>query len=370
MSATQPFEYTNKLILVSDIHFGVRNDSAEWLDNMSSYFANFFIPLVKSKANEGIAVCILGDLFDNRQSINIDTMNVASGIIRQIAEIAPVYIMAGNHDMSRRSDSSLNSLVIVRGIPNVCVIDANSMVHFKTESGRGFMTQFIPYTGIYSKETEAVSNSDADYIFLHTEVIGAIFDSGKPIKDGAVTTASRAKRIFSGHIHKRQELGKFIYIGSPYHLRRSDAGDLKGVYILNVEDDTLEFVPNRYSPIFQALTLQSLLTMTLSEFKSYITNNYTDIIVPRDKAGDIEPYELLALLDRSTYKDIKFSIEKGLKMTEEGLPIEEEMPISSLEEVSYKYIDELDLPKEEKEHLVDLMRGYFNVANEKAKEAI
>lgn len=368
MNTTQPTEFTDKLILISDIHFGVRNDSAEWLDNMSSYFANFFIPLLRSKVNEGVAVCILGDLFDNRQSINIDTMNIASGIIRQIAELAPVYIMAGNHDMSRRSDSSLNSLVIVKGIPNVVVIDSYSSVHWKTSSGSSRRVGFIPYTGIYSKETEAVSKSNEDYIFLHTEVLGAIFDSGKPIKDGAVTTASPAKRIFSGHIHKRQELGKFTYIGSPYHLRRSDVGDLKGIYILNIDDDTLEFVPNRYSPIFQAVTLQSLLTMTLSEFKSYITNNYTDIIVPRDKAGDIEPYELLALLDRSTYKDVKFSIEKGLKMTEEGLPIEEEMPISSLEEVSYKYIDELDLPKEEKEHLVDLMRGYFNVANEKAKE--
>lgn len=368
MNTTQPTEFTDKLILISDIHFGVRNDSAEWLDNMSSYFANFFIPLLRSKVNEGVAVCILGDLFDNRQSINIDTMNIASGIIRKIAELAPVYIMAGNHDMSRRSDSSLNSLVIVKGIPNVVVIDSYSSVHWKTSSGSSRRVGFIPYTGIYSKETEAVSKSNEDYIFLHTEVLGAIFDSGKPIKDGAVTTASPAKRIFSGHIHKRQELGKFTYIGSPYHLRRSDVGDLKGIYILNIDDDTLEFVQNRYSPIFQALTLQSLLTMTLSEFKSYITNNYTDIIVPRDKAGDIEPYELLALLDRSTYKDVKFSIEKGLKMTEEGLPIEDEMPISSLEEVSYKYIDELDLPKEEKEHLVDLMRGYFNVANEKAKE--
>ena len=368
MNTTQPTEFTDKLILISDIHFGVRNDSAEWLDNMSSYFANFFIPLLRSKVNEGVAVCILGDLFDNRQSINIDTMNIASGIIRQIAELAPVYIMAGNHDMSRRSDSSLNSLVIVKGIPNVVVIDSYSSVHWKTSSGSSRRVGFIPYTGIYSKETEAVSKSNEDYIFLHTEVLGAIFDSGKPIKDGAVTTASPAKRIFSGHIHKRQELGKFTYIGSPYHLRRSDVGDLKGIYILNIDDDTIEFVPNRYSPIFQALTLQSLLTMTLSEFKSYITNNYTDIIVPRDKAGDIEPYELLALLDRSTYKDVKFSIEKGLKMTEEGLPIEDEMPISSLEEVSYKYIDELDLPKEKKEHLVDLMRGYFNVANEKAKE--
>lgn len=370
MNTTQPTEFTDKLILISDIHFGVRNDSAEWLDNMSSYFANFFIPLLRSKVNEGVAVCILGDLFDNRQSINIDTMNIASGIIRQIAELAPVYIMAGNHDMSRRSDSSLNSLVIVKGIPNVVVIDSYSSVHWKTSSGSSRNVAFIPYTGIYSKETEAVSKSNADYIFLHTEVLGAIFDSGKPIKDGAVTTASPAKRIFSGHIHKRQELGKFTYIGSPYHLRRSDVGDLKGIYILNIDKDTLEFIPNRYSPIFQAVTLQSLLTITLSEFKSYITNNYTDIIVPRDKAGDIEPYELLALLDRSTYKDVKFSIEKGLKMSEEGLPIEEEMPISSLEEVSYKYIDELDLPKEEKEHLVDLMRGYFNVANEKAKEAV
>lgn len=368
MNTTQPTEFTDKLILISDIHFGVRNDSAEWLDNMSSYFANFFIPLLRSKVNEGVAVCILGDLFDNRQSINIDTMNIASGIIRQIAELAPVYIMAGNHDMSRRSDSSLNSLVIVKGIPNVVVIDSYSSVRWKTSSGISRSVGFIPYTGIYSKETEAVSKSNEDYIFLHTEVLGAIFDSGKPIKDGAVTTASPAKRIFSGHIHKRQELGKFTYIGSPYHLRRSDVGDLKGIYILNIDDDTLEFVPNRYSPIFQAVTLQSLLTMTLSEFKSYITNNYTDIIVPRDKAGDIEPYELLALLDRATYKDVKFSIEKGLKMTDEGLPIEDEMPISSLEEVSYKYIDELDLPKEEKEHLVDLMRGYFNVANEKAKE--
>jgi len=357
----------DKLILISDIHFGVRNDSAEWLDNIASYFNNFFIPLVESKKKEKVAVCVLGDLFDNRQSVNIGTMNIAYSIISRIAELAPVYIMAGNHDMFRRNDSSLNSLVVVQGIPNVTIVDKEEEITFTTSDGTETSVLFIPYTGIYSKETKSIVSSDADYIFLHTEVVGAIFDSGRPIKDGAMPTATKAKRIFSGHIHKRQEMDKFIYIGSPYHLRRSDMLDEKGIYTLTIATDHLEFTPNLYSPIYQGIGLDGLLLMTLSEFKTYIANNYTDVIIPKSVAGSIEPYELLSLLDRYTYKDIHISVEK----IDKALTVEvsgDAMPISSLEEVSYKYIEELDATREDKDKLMEMLRAYMDLAKEKVSD--
>ena len=33
----------DNIIMLSDIHFGVRNNSIEWLENICDYFYNFFI---------------------------------------------------------------------------------------------------------------------------------------------------------------------------------------------------------------------------------------------------------------------------------------------------------------------------------------
>ncbi len=37
----------DRVIFISDIHLGIRNASFEWIENMTNYFDNFFIPLIK-----------------------------------------------------------------------------------------------------------------------------------------------------------------------------------------------------------------------------------------------------------------------------------------------------------------------------------
>lgn len=42
----------NKIILISDIHIGVRNNSSEWVEIIEGYVDNFLIPLINKR--EGI----------------------------------------------------------------------------------------------------------------------------------------------------------------------------------------------------------------------------------------------------------------------------------------------------------------------------
>jgi DNA repair exonuclease SbcCD nuclease subunit len=68
---------------------------------------------------------------------------------------------------------------------------------------------------------------------MHTNLDGFKYDNGREITNGVNISNKNIKRVFSGHIHKRQENKKFIYIGSPYHTKRSDINNIKGAYILD-----------------------------------------------------------------------------------------------------------------------------------------
>lgn len=37
----------NRIFLLSDLHFGVRANSLEWLQNQKSFFQDFYIPYLK-----------------------------------------------------------------------------------------------------------------------------------------------------------------------------------------------------------------------------------------------------------------------------------------------------------------------------------
>jgi len=61
-----------KVALITDIHFGVRNDNTVFLDHQKRFFEETFFP---SLENEGIDTIInLGDTFDRRKFINYNTL--------------------------------------------------------------------------------------------------------------------------------------------------------------------------------------------------------------------------------------------------------------------------------------------------------
>ena len=59
---TEEIQY-KRIFLLSDLHFGVRANSLEWLENQKSFFRNFYIPYLKNNVQEGDILFILGDWF-------------------------------------------------------------------------------------------------------------------------------------------------------------------------------------------------------------------------------------------------------------------------------------------------------------------
>ena len=266
----------NRIYMISDLHFGVRANSIEWLDNQMDFFYNFYIPYLKENYQEGDVLFMLGDWFDNRQLLDINVMNKSIDVILDLANILPLYFMTGNHDIYKKHDTDVNSLAAFRYIPNVTIFEDPVVV----TNGKSKVL-VLPWVGNPEKEEAYAKNNKADYIFAHTDISGFKYDNGFNIRRGAkLKNIPGVKAVFSGHIHKRQEHKGSVYIGSPYSTKRSDIGNRKGVYLLDPIKNEYAFLPNTISPIFQRIPMEILMEMTLEKAYGILENNYTDIIVP------------------------------------------------------------------------------------------
>ena len=290
-----------RIFLLSDLHFGVRGNSIEWIENQLKFFYDFYIPMLKEKKKAGDILFILGDWFDNRQLLDINVMNKSIDLVFDLADILPVYFMTGNHDIYKKNDTDVNSLAAFRFIPNVTIFeDPVLMTNGKTK------ILILTWTGNGEKEESYAKANSSDYIFAHTDIAGFKYDNGLNIEKGArLQKLSGVKRLYSGHIHKRQEHKGSIYIGSPYSTKRSDIGNRKGVYIIDPETDQQEFIPNTISPIFQSIELEELMEMTLERTYKTLENNYTDIIVPDKYIQLFNLTKFIDLLSGCAYKKIE-----------------------------------------------------------------
>ena len=290
---------SGNVILISDIHFGVSSSSEEWQENINDYFQNWFIPYVKNelKKTPDAVICCLGDVYHDRKSIDIDVNNLCIDIFEQLAQIIPVYIINGNHDLSKKTNKGNSSLRSLGNIDNVTVIKEPTMLQFVEGRKNIAKVAAIPYLGDCNDENKELVKFDkrADYAFMHTDISKMKFDNGMTIV-GAVDAEKFAGKVISGHIHKRQETDKVVYVGSPYQMSRGDIDNQKGIYKLVLSTGEMIFTPNDYSPIFQKIDITKFLNFTDKERTDALKNNYTDIVIDevnidKYKMGDV--YEIL-----------------------------------------------------------------------------
>ena len=290
---------SGNVILISDIHFGVSSSSEEWQENINDYFQNWFIPYVRNelKKTPDAVICCLGDVYHDRKSIDIDVNNLCIDIFEQLAQIIPVYIINGNHDLSKKTNKGNSSLRSLGNIDNLTVIKEPTMLQFVEGRKNIAKVAAIPYLGDCNDENKELVKFDkrADYAFMHTDISKMKFDNGMTIV-GAVDAEKFAGKVISGHIHKRQETDKVIYVGSPYQMSRGDIDNQKGIYKLVLSTGEMIFTPNDYSPIFQKIDITKFLNFTDKERTDALKNNYTDIVIDevnidKYKMGDV--YEIL-----------------------------------------------------------------------------
>lgn len=366
--------------VISDIHLGVRNNSLSWQENIKDYFDSFFIPLIKKNKTKDSFVLILGDVFDDRKSISIDTLNLTIDILDKVSEVLPVYIIIGNHDMFKRYDNNINSLKVFERHKYVHVIKTPTVICSAIDLEHDLMNYalLLPHQGDVQKESKIIQDFLDDYgssdkespnlIFTHTDIAGLKYDNNKNINTGVVLKKNANVKIYSGHIHKRQETSKVTYVGSPYHLRRSDIGNDKGVYRINFlkPKDKPKFFKNNYSPIFQRCFYDAIIDLTIKDLKKILKNNYTDIIINESDLRTLNVNDLFVSLNSCEAKRIEIIVNKNLETSLENN--DENYQEISLNELIENNIDNMNISPGTKKKIKDLFNYYNTLANQEFDE--
>jgi DNA repair exonuclease SbcCD nuclease subunit len=361
-------ENIDRVVFLSDIHLGLRNASIEWIENITSYFDNFFIPLIKKykKSKETVALVIAGDFFDNRQHIDINVMNIGSQIMYKLSKEVEVFILVGNHDIYKKKDTDITSLRLFDMFDNVNVVYNVSQLLLK---GDKKMT-LVPWVGDHKAETNLLAkHKNDDFIIMHTDIAGLNFDNGREIIDGANISVVETGKIYSGHIHKRQENDKVVYLGSPYQLRRSDIGNNKGVYSIKfVEKGSSyttrqEFVANEYSPKFLRIRISDILNLPIGNIKEIVENNYVDIIIKKKHMNEINIAKLMEAMDLCNTKKIEVILDKfdNELAQQETIEVSNDLTIT---DIFNEKLNKFELTDEAKETLKEMNNKYLALAIE------
>ncbi len=99
----------------------------------------------------------------------------------------------------------------------------------------------IPYTRDLKKSLKEVP--DDSLVVIHAGVVGARMSAGIEDQDGIDPEVfDRFKRVFAGHYHRHQTIGKVTYIGSPMQQDFGEAGEKKGFILYDDKKDKFKFV--------------------------------------------------------------------------------------------------------------------------------
>lgn len=328
--------------LITDIHFGVRNASIEWLEIHKTYFRDFFIPLLMENKKDGDAIFILGDIFESRQSLNILVMFEAMQIVKELNEILPIFTIIGNHDIYRKYTNDVNSVSIFSMFPNMKIMEKPEVLTFHG----GVKALFMPWQDTHTQEMEIVEANDADYLFCHTDIAGFKYNRRVMMEGGLnPATLEKFKRVYTGHIHLAQFRENLRVLGSPFELTRGDMGNPKSVWLLDFKNGKETSFLNTISPRFIKTKLENILDHPLESIKERFKNNFVDVFV-NDKWSTSFPFGRLTELLEG-YRKLNFILVGDDNNDDEQIS-RENIELSSLISI---YIDEMGYNEKLKDKL-------------------
>ena len=235
-----------KIALITNTHWGVRNDNVAFLDNSKIFLDNIFFPYLLK--NEISTVIHLGDLVDRRKYININTARrLREDFLEPLfVNRVNVHIIAGNHDTYFKNTNSVNALnELVSGSYPFKIYDKfPEEVEFD-----GTKILFVPWIcDDNRKQTlEKIKSTEAQIVMGHLEISGFEMHKGSIVSHGDDRNIfSKFDLVMSGHYHHRSTDGTIFYLGSHAEFTWSDYNDPKGFHVYDTETREIQFVENPY----------------------------------------------------------------------------------------------------------------------------
>ena len=188
-----------RVAIITDQHFGARNDSIQCLDYYEKFYSNIFFPTLEQ---HGIKhVLILGDTFDRRKFINFNTLSRAKKMFFDAAYAQGIMItmIAGNHDTYYKNTNDVNSPELTLAeYENVVIISRPETVNV-----HGVPVCFLPWicADNYQQSLELIKNTDAMLCCGHFEIEGFQMYRGVESHGGlSQSMFDRYDKVSPGHV--------------------------------------------------------------------------------------------------------------------------------------------------------------------------
>ena len=347
-----------RLWLVGDTHFGYKNGNQQWLEDMIGYFENVVIPTIKENKQPDDILIHLGDVFDNRTSVNVLAISKVQKMFEHLSEVIPVKVLVGNHDIFNKSTNDVTSVDVLKNMHNVEIYKEPVV-----ENLGGKKCLLLPWRRDSEADKEALKKyAGNDYIFCHMDINGASMTRGTQKSDSCVQEVDfSSSQVYSGHIHLKQDYGNIHYIGSPYELTRNDSGNTKYLQVLDLENNQRTMYENTYNARFISCSFDEIKVMFDDDIEKVIKNNFVDLHVNIKDSNSFYTDEFTQKMEKFA-KDCTIHIDD-----EENVFVYDQDSDENTKTIKDKVFDFIGKQYEKDDRLSEInqmVKGYFEKINE------
>jgi DNA repair exonuclease SbcCD nuclease subunit len=342
----------SKILIIGDTHLGLGypNSVDKWFKVHKEYFEDFLLPLVQKELTGDDIIVHCGDLFDNRSVVPINILNYAQDLLEKLSKICPVHILIGNHDLYTKATNEVNTVKLYKYIPNITVYEQPTKIEF---CGKSIL--MLPWVEKKSDQIEQLKKfSGSDYLFCHSDLNGAKMHltsvAHKNPDKIDVEEFSGYKNVYSGHIHILQVTKNFTFVGNNFEMDRNDLGNQKGIFILDVIEESERFIKNEISPRYKKVYIRT--QEDIDTLESISTKDYIDLFISNT----------LLINNRKLRRKLEMVLETGNFASVDYIDDiikEDKSNKSVLDEVSEEELNSGIIPSIELEY-TDLIREYIN----------
>jgi DNA repair exonuclease SbcCD nuclease subunit len=341
-----------KILLITDQHFGVRNDNQNFIDHYKKFYGEVVLPYID--AHNIKMVIALGDTFDKRRSINFMSLEAAKQMWFDPLESRGVrmHMLVGNHDIYYKNTLRINApSELLGGYGNISVHDVPTTLEF--DSLRVLLLPWI-CDGNYDESLRSINESDAAVCMGHLELNGFEAHPGHVMESGMdASVFKKFKKVFSGHYHMKSRKGNVNYLGNPYQLYWNDYGCKRGFHVFDTETLKTTFYRNPFDTFHKLYYNNGIVLPDSKELEG----SFVKLIV--EEKGDYAKFDYsVRQLQDMGLGDLKI-IEDLMVESESDSVLETEDTVTLLD----KYIDEIDL-KVDKNNVKNILRSLYTEAIE------
>jgi len=350
-----------KIALITDTHWGARNDNIAFSNYFRKFYDNVFFPHLEER---NIKACIhLGDVVDRRKYINFKTANdLRENFVERLWKMGvDTHFIIGNHDIFYKNTNSINSMQELfsssDGRYEPWVYASPREVDFD-----GTKIMMMPWitSDNYTECMNAIKKTSSQIMMGHLEISGFLMNHNQVCDYGYdANVFSKFDLVYSGHFHHKSTQGSITYLGNPYEITWSDYNDSRGFHIFDTKTRELKYIQNPYHMFYKIYYDDTKETYEKIKEKNY--EKYAGSIVKVIVVQKQNPYWFDTMLDELYKVDVvDISVVENIDLDFE----DDDSVIDEAEDtltILSNYIDTLNIQKDKKE-LDTLIRTLYNEA--------